>query len=193
MDRMFVVKALKYRPEDADTPPVAVGDIDFSMVRLMQLSNGEATGVRANLEVADSSALNDLARYYAENTRIEWTFEIGGSGGSFSVVLRWTKFDRISGTMQVVRTAVLRDLIREAEGRPDTEDDSDDAPSSTSASSPSPSQSTETDPEPGPAPPNAPSSSSPRSGDRSLVQDVSSLWPRLFGEDGEPEAGRSAS
>lgn len=192
MDRMFVVKALKYRPADTDTPPVAVDDIGFSMVRLMQLSNGKATGVRANLEVADPSALNDLARYYAENTRIEWTFEIGGSGGSFSVVLRWTKFDRISGTMQVVRTAVLRDLIREAEGQSDPKDDPDDAPSAAPAGSPAPVQSTEADREPDPAAPTAPSSS-PRSGDRSLVQDVSALWPRLFGEDDAPKADRSAS
>lgn len=115
MDRMFVVKDIKYRPEDSDEPSPPIDEIGFSIVRLMQLSGAQATGVRANLQVKDQAALNDLARHYAKNNRLEWTFDIGGGGGSFSVVLRWTKFDRLTGNLQVVRTAVLRNLISEAE------------------------------------------------------------------------------
>jgi len=115
MDRMFVITAITYRPTDTDGPPTRVTDLGFSLVRLMQLSGADATGVRANLQITNQAALNDLAHHYSNNTRLEWSFEIGGGGGSFSVVLRWTKLDRPSGTLQIVRTAVLRDLISEAE------------------------------------------------------------------------------
>jgi hypothetical protein len=115
MDRMLVISALEYSPPEPDASTFRVEDLGVSLVRLMQLSEGEATGVRANLQINDQAALNNLARHYAKNNRLEWTFDIGGGGGSFSVVLRWTKFDRLTGNLQVVRTAVLRDLISEAE------------------------------------------------------------------------------
>jgi hypothetical protein len=72
----------------------------------MQLSEGEATGVRANLQINEGQPSTILRGIMPKNNRLEWTFDIGGGGGSFSVVLRWTKFDRLTGTLQVVRTAV---------------------------------------------------------------------------------------
>jgi hypothetical protein len=181
MDRLFVVKAVSYRLEDSADPPVEVGKLGFSMVRLMQLSGGEATGVRANLQVTDPAALNDLASHYTNNTWLEWTFEIGGSGGTFSVVLRWTKFDRLAGTLQVVRTAVLRDLIREAEGHapptaapPNASSDSASVPARPANRASAPEREAT-------APPQAATRDAPEDDDRSLAQSVASLWPRLFG------------
>ena len=182
---MFVVKALKYCPEDSNDPAVEIDAIGFSMVRLMQLSDGKATGVRANLQITDASALDDLAQYYTQNTWLEWTFDIGGGGGSFSVVLRWTKFNRLSGTIQVVRNAVLRDLIREAEGsdKTQTEERKDPQISQPEASSSSPQQPRAN--RDATAPSQASSAAAPPSDNRSFAQDVSALWPGLFGRNGD--------
>ena len=186
MDRMFVVTSVQYRPEDSDAPPKCVDEIGFSLVRLMQLSGGEATGVRANLKVTDASALDDLAHHYTENTRLEWTFEIGGGGGSFSVVLRWTKFDRLSGNLQIVRTAVLRDLVREAEGTGDPS--AECSGSAPDESAPSPQPPTKNEKESSPPAAGTGAGQSDRS---SFGEDISSLWPRLFGRNGTLDASAS--
>ena len=123
MDRIFVVRSIQFRPPTSDAPLTSVDDLGFSLVRLMRLGGQQATGIRANLQVKDQAALSELVRHYSTNTRLEWAFDIAGGGGSFSVVLRWTKFDRLSGSLQLVKTAVLRDLISEAEqDQPDGED-----------------------------------------------------------------------
>jgi len=182
MDRLFVVKEIEYRPENSNDPPVTVDDLGFSMVRLMRLSGGKATGVRANLQVADPSALNDLAAHYTQNTRLEWTFKIGGGGGAFSVVLRWTKFDRLAGTLQVVRTAVLRDLIQEAEGSPP--DASTDTASDSSGNSPHPDDRASAPERVATTPTEAATRDESAGDEHSLAQSVASLWPRLFGNNG---------
>jgi hypothetical protein len=180
---MFVAKRIAYRPANSDDPPTPIEEIGFSLVRLMRLSDGEATGVRANLRITDQDALCDLARLYTENQRVEWTFEMGGGGGSFRVVLRWTKFDRLAGTIQVVRTAVLRDLIREAEANGT---DQREAARPADEHSVAPPQSRQNGGECHEAPPisTAPSEDGP-AGAPSHDQEVSSLWPRLFGQDGD--------
>jgi len=188
MDRMFVVKSLQYRPEDAaDASWTRVDDLGFSVVRLMQLSGREATGVRADLQIQDQDALNTLARHYAENTRLEWWFKTGGGGGAFAVVLRWTKFDRLTGTLQVVRTAVLRDLISEAEDSATSS--ADDAPRTAeqeASSVPSSEEREETQAGPVAEPP-----ASSRSNGLHVAQTVSDLWPKLLGEDGGLKSRRS--
>ena len=180
---MFVVKDIKYRPENLDDPPTSIDEIGFSIVRLMQLSDGEATGVRANLQVRDHDALADLARYYTENTWLEWSFEMGGGGGAFSVVLRWTKFDRLTGNLQVVRTAVPRDLISHAEGGEDGQDKPSRLAAEPEVTSP------QSPPQDADRKVAAPSPASPSgdggSNDASFAREVSSLWPRLFGRDGD--------
>jgi hypothetical protein len=156
----------------------------------MRLSGGKATGVRANIQVADPSALDALAAHYTKNTRLEWTFEIGGGGGAFSVVLRWTKFDRLAGTLQVVRTAVLRDLIREAEGHPP---DTSTGTASASSGAPAPPDDRTSAPErTAKTPTEAATRGEPAADEPSLAQSVASLWPRLFGNneslDADPHA-----
>jgi hypothetical protein len=152
MDLTYIVSAVRHRPENTDRPPKSIDRIGYSMIQLMRLAGPQATGVRANLQVNDSSALDELARYYANSRRLEWTFETGGGGGSLSVALRWTKFDRDTGSLQLVRTAVLRDLIGEAEQDPDDEPSparksessnqvSPDSPDQTADQRPSPTQS----------------------------------------------------
>lgn len=121
MDHMYVVSSVRYRPENSDQAPKSIDQIGFSMIRLMRLAGPNATGVRVNLQVNDPAVLDDLAQYYSDSRRLEWMFEIGGGAGSLNVALRWTKFDRDSGSLQIVRTAVLRDLVREAERDPDAE------------------------------------------------------------------------
>lgn len=134
MKQTFVIKSARYWPSDESDPPQNVDDLGFSLVQLMRLSDGDATGVRANLQVRDQDALTDLARHYMNNTRLEWRLTIGGGGGAFSVVLRWTKFDRLTGCIQLVRTAVKRDLI--AEARPGGGSNADDQKPSPPSSRP---------------------------------------------------------
>jgi hypothetical protein len=74
-----------------------------------------ATGVRADLTIQDPSALEVLDSHYTHQTRLEWTFHFGGGARTITVPLRWTKFHRPDGTVQVVRNVVMRDLIAEAE------------------------------------------------------------------------------
>jgi hypothetical protein len=184
MDRLLVVRSVQFRPEDTTAPPKTIENLGISLVHLMSLSGRSATGVRANIRVHDRAALTELASYYGENTRLEWTFEIGGSGGSFSVVLRWTKFDRLTGRLQVVRTAVLRDLIADIEQ--DTEDPDPNNPPTE------------------PAPPNVEDRAAPTAPQRTdtsssckpetdslssmqaLEKRVSDLWTRLVGSKKTP-------
>lgn len=115
MDRTYVVSSLQYRPEPDPEPPTVVENLGLSLTQLMRLSGGEATGVRADLRINDLSARSELERYYSANTRLEWTFNAGGGGNAFTAVLRWTKFDPSSGRLQLVKTAVPRDLIADVD------------------------------------------------------------------------------
>jgi hypothetical protein len=187
---MFVIKSLHFRPdEEANASWVSVDDLGFSVVRLMQLSGRKATGVRADLKIQDQDALNTLARHYTENTRLEWRFEIGGGGGAFAVVLRWTKFDRLTGNLQVIRTAVLRDLISEVKDEKSTETRSEGTPSTPEPDGASPGAE-DKDPGPQPAPAAEPPNRSESDG-RPLVQSVADLWPKLMGTDGRLKASSS--
>lgn len=179
MDRLLVVRSVQFRPEDIPTPPTPVDKLGFSLVRLMPLSGRDATGVRANLKIEDPTALTELASHYSENTRLEWTFDIGGGAGSFSVVLRWTKFDRLTGSLQVVRTAVLRDLTSELEQETD-----DPNPTDSPAEAPIP----ELDKAAEKTAPRGASSSPSRepeidslSSVQTLGKQISDLWTRLMG------------
>ncbi|PQJ33253.1 hypothetical protein BSZ35_00350 [Salinibacter sp. 10B] len=118
MHRTFVVSRLQFRPASTREAPVTVESLGFSMVQLMSVSGHDtATGVRTTLKIQDSSALEVLSTYHAQRTRLEWTFHFGGGAQSIRVPLRWTKFHQPSGTVQVVRNVVMRDLIAEAEAK----------------------------------------------------------------------------
>lgn len=179
MDRMFVVSAIEYRPAAEDTSPIRVDGLGFSIVRFTEHSDGEGTGVRANLQIEDDLARMDLARHYTDNTSLEWTFEIGDGSGQFTTALQWTQFDLITGALQVGKTAVPRTLIAEAEGRAETDStQAQDRRSAPDASmSPSaPNRRERTSP---------PDSRSKRREEASFAQKVSELWPRLFQQVGD--------
>lgn len=184
MDRMFVVKSIQYRlAESENSTWASINDLGYSVIRLKQLAGRDAaTGVRAKLAIEDQEAIQALARHYATNTRLEWWFEIEG-GCPFSVVLRWTTFERSTGDLQVVRTAVLRDLIAEAEQKGSSSSDREPGPRPSSpdeqfASEPRGSNLTRE------ANAASESSSEASSDDFHPNQQVSELWPTLLGEDG---------
>lgn len=116
MDRMLIVTGIRCEPS-TDAPAFEIEQIGFSLVHMMRLSDGAATGVRAELQIEDEDAVERLETYYENNTELRWHFSFGGGAHSLSVSLRWTKFDRESGYVQVVRTAVLRDLLAELDAR----------------------------------------------------------------------------
>lgn len=122
MDRMLIVTGIRCEPS-TNAPTFEIEQIGFSLVHMMRLSEGAATGVRAELQIEDEDALERLETHYENNTELRWHFSFGGGANSLSVSLRWTKFNRESGYVQVVRTAVLRDLLGELDAG-----DSADAP-----------------------------------------------------------------
>lgn len=128
MDRMLIVTGIQCQPS-ADAPSFEIDQLGFSLVHMMRLSEGAATGVRAELQIEDDDALAQLAQYHENNTDLRWHFSFGGGARSLSVRLRWTKFDRQSGYVQVVRTAVLRDLLGELDAS-DPADSSEENPGS---------------------------------------------------------------
>ncbi len=163
MHRMFVVSTVHFRPSSDDVSPMSVRQLGFSTVQLMRLSGLNATGVRADLEITDPEVLDTLETYHAEQTELEWSFEFGGGARGITVPLRWTRFTRRTGHVQVVRNVVMRDLIAEVEGTDDTASQ-DLPPTPKSASSDRP-----------PEPADASTASS------STSTETKSLWPRVLG------------
>lgn len=116
MQRTFVVTGLEFQDPESPSPPREVSNLGISTLELVKMANMAATGVRADLQINESSALDTLKEYYSEQTTLDWTFHLGGNAQSITMSLRWTKFDRSSGQIQIVRNVVMRDLIAEAEG-----------------------------------------------------------------------------
>ena len=86
MHRTFVVSSLQFQPSSTNDTPKEVTTLGFSVVQLMSVSGHEtATGVRADLKIQDPSALEVLASYHTNQTRLEWTFRFGGGAGSITV------------------------------------------------------------------------------------------------------------
>lgn len=188
MDHLFIVKSLHYRPKDAaDASWIAVDGLGFSAVRLMELSGREATGVRADLKIQDRDALSDLSRHYAKNARLKWRFDTGGGGGTFAVPLRWTKFDPETGKLQVVRTAVRRDLIGEMEQQTSATPSRDRRDRETDPASARPRASQQQITERKTAQSVSPESASePQSNSASIRQQISAFLNRLLQRDGSP-------
>lgn len=128
MQRTFVVTGLEFQPPEPTQPSKTVTELGLSTVQLVKMADMAATGVRADLQINDTSALEALTNYHAEQTGLDWTFEFGGKAESITVSLRWTKFDKSAGQIQVVRNVVMRDLIREA--RPSSRKHTSATPSS---------------------------------------------------------------
>lgn len=126
MHRTFVVTGLQFQPSESSRRPESVTKLGLSTIQLVKMVDMAATGVRADLQINDPSALDTLASYHAEQTGLDWTFELGGNAQSFSVSLRWTKFDKSAGEIQVVRNVVMRDLIHEAS--PSSSEDPSETP-----------------------------------------------------------------
>lgn len=116
MKRTLVVTGSHFEPSSPGEAPVQVSNMGLSTVQLVKMANADATGIRANLHINDSSALDALAHHYAEQTSLDWTFEFGGGAEPITVSLRWTKFEKDEGYVQVVRNVVMRDLIAEVGG-----------------------------------------------------------------------------
>lgn len=114
MAEEFIVDSLQVSVPDTQTPPTEIQKIGLSMIRLMPLSGGVATGIQANLQIRDDEALKLLEAHYTENRRLEWTFNFGGGADSITVNLRWITLEASSGTIQLAKTAVMRDLLRDA-------------------------------------------------------------------------------
>lgn len=115
MQRTFIVTSLKFKDPKPTAQPVEVQNLGLSTLQLFKMSNMAATGVRADLQINDSSALEVLNEYYSKQTGLDWTFRFGGDKEPITIPLRWTKFDKTEGTIQVVKNVVMRDLIAEAE------------------------------------------------------------------------------
>ena len=175
MHRTFVVSRLQFRPASTHEAPVTVEALGFSIVQLMSVSGHDAaTGVRTTLKIQDSSALEVLSTYHAQRTRLEWTFHFGGGAQSITVPLRWTKFHRPSGTVQVVRNVVMRDLIAEAEA----EHPDESVPQGTQSTMPqeAPTSSSRN------LPAKQPSGASPPVSTPAAV-DPNRLWPSVLGNE----------
>lgn len=126
MQRTFVVTGLQFQPPNSSPRSEVITKLGVSTIQLVKIADMVATGVRADLQINDPSALNALAKYHADQTGLDWTFEFGGNAQSFTVSLRWTKFSKSTGQIQVVRNVVMRDLISEA--RPSSAEDMSKAP-----------------------------------------------------------------
>lgn len=114
MTEEFIVNSLQFTVPETQNPPTEVQNVGLSIIRLMPLSEGIATGVQANLQIGDEKALNALEEHYSANRRLEWTFDLAGGADSITVTLRWITLDSSSGTIQLAKTAVMRNLLHEA-------------------------------------------------------------------------------
>lgn len=117
MAEEFIVNSLQFVVPETQNPPTEVQNVGLSIIRLMPLSGGIATGIQANLQIGDEEALKVLEEHYSENRRLEWTFNFGGGADSVTVTLRWITLDSSNGTIQLAKTAVMRNLLHEATSR----------------------------------------------------------------------------
>lgn len=166
MERMFVVRSASCSRDRTPSSWSTVKGLGFSVARFVLSSRGPSPGIRVDLVIEDQSTLTELAVCYANELDLHWTLGFGSETTPVTIPLRFKRFDRLSGHVQLARTLVPGSVHGNVdfENAPRGDGAAGAPPSSRSSDTPSESDAVNRQP------PESTSDSEP----------LSSLWPKIF-------------